>query len=405
MRFLYSAKRGLQDVVEGTIDAENEQEVLNRLTAEGLFPVSVRPADQEKSAQKQAEETRVNKRITSRDILDFTNKLATLTRARVELLSGLRILYEQTENERFRKVINEIYDSIKEGKSFSDSLARFPRVFSPLFVNIIKAGETTGRLDAALEQMSDFLSRQESLKNRVIVALAYPTLLLLVGFMSIFILITFVVPRLKPIFDTMGNKLPAITKVILAVSMMSYKVWWLLFGLIAGVLLFLVQEKGRDFMQGVFRKIMGMIPVLKRLVRNQELIHFSRALSLLIRSGVSAVNSLEIASSGIADNDFRAELKGAGAEVSSGQSLSRSLGKCPSLPAFFNRMIAVGEESGRLPDVLDEITGSYTQQVDSDIALITSLLEPVLIFLLGVVLGSIVLAILLPTFQITQFVR
>jgi len=407
MKFIYKAKKGIDQSFQGRIEADNREEALNKLVAQGLFPVSITEevVVKDKHRQELKREKKVKRRITSGEILAFTRKLTTLIRAKVELLSSLKIIYEQTENVKLQEVILEIYNATKEGKTFSDSLSRFPDFFSVLYVNIIKAGEASGRLDLALDHISEFLSREESLKNKVWVALAYPTVLLFVGSSSIFVLINFVIPKLKPMFIGLGKQLPLITKIILEISTWSNRVWWMIFGFIIVVFFILYTRKGSSFFVPFWKKILNSIPILKRLLRNQELSHFSRALALLLKSGVPALNSLKIATPGIQDKKLREGLNNAWEKIAAGETLSSSMGTFTGLPVFFIKMIAVGEESGRLTEVLEEISYSYTQQVEMDIALITSLLEPILILVMGIILGSIVLSILLPTFQITQIVR
>ena len=406
-KFLYKAKKSLDQDLEGTIEAENQDEALNKLVEQGLFPISLEPQIilPEKIAPRQKTLFIFRKGITSGDILVFTQKLSTLIRAKVDLLSALRILYEQTEHTRFKEIILAIHNATKEGKAFSESLEKFPNVFPSLYINIIKAGEASGRLDSALEQISEFLSRQQNLKTRVSVALAYPILLVLVGLVSIFVLINFVIPRLKPIFEGLGRELPLITKIILKVSMLSGKIWWIVLGVIAFLILILYHQKGGPFFNHLIRKLKTNLPILKRLAKNQELDLFSRSLSLLLKSGVIALTSLEISISGIEDPKLREELKRVCQDVASGQAISKSMKNLTGLPNFFTKMVAVGEESGRLAEVLDEISRSYLQQIEADIAIITSLIEPLLILVLGGILGGIVLSILLPTFQITQMVH
>ncbi|MFA5116001.1 MAG: type II secretion system F family protein [Candidatus Omnitrophota bacterium] len=405
MRFIYKAKKGLNVTVEGRVEAESREEALAKLSEQRLFPISVLEDNtyvnpQQKAAKKKA----AGKKIDPGEILNFTQKLATLIRAKVELLSSLKILYEQAESQSFQEVILEIYNATKEGKTFSQSLERFPHVFSPLFINVIKAGEASGRLDLALEQIEDFLARQESLRNKIIVAITYPSLLLVVGLASIFILINFVVPRLKPIFDSFGDKLPLITKVILGVSSFSSRTWFLLAAAAIFCAAALYSEKGRRVFNGVLTRAKARLPVFNKMIANGELVNFCRAFSLLIRSGVSALRSLEIAALSFDNLKMREDLLKVQREVATGKNISSSMALHTGLPKFFTKMVAVGEESGRLSDVLDEAAASYAQQVEKDIAIVSSLLEPLLILFLGVILGAVVLAILLPTFMISQIV-
>lgn len=412
--FHYRAKKGLDEALDGKIEAESQEDAVNRLIAQQLFPVSIEEVKSARPSRSPSGRSALRNmigfkgagnKVSLKELVAFTQKLATLTKARVELLGSLKILYEQTEDSRFKEIILELYTLVKEGKPFSDSLKSFPGIFPPLYGSLVAAGESSGNLDSALEQLADFLYREHSLKNKIMVALAYPALLLSVGLVSVFVLINFVVPRLKPIFQNLGKDLPLITKIILNLSVVSRNLWFWIAGAIALVIAFLYLKKGNRFMSNLSVKIVTNLPVIKRLKEDQELTHFARALKLLLGGGVTALKALEIASPTVASPRLRAELKIICAKVAGGSRLSESMEGSKMLPSFFVKMIAVGEESGRLAEVLDDITKSYTQQIESDIALISSLLEPALILGLGLILGTIVLAILLPTFQATQLVH
>ena len=411
--FAYKAKKGVDSTIEGTLEAESRDEALTKLMGRGLFPISIENASQSVS-QKREEGKKIStdspplwirRRITSGDILVVTQKLRTLVRARVDLLAGLRILHEQTENPSLRKVITEIHSATKEGNPFSESLSRFPHLFPPLYVSIIKSGEVSGRLEEALEQLSQFLDREEALKTKVSVALAYPLLLLLIGFTSIFILLTFVVPKLRPILEGTGRELPKVTQIILNISALSNQTWVIFLGAIAGCFLLLRYWKRTTWVKRLLQRIQKHLPIISHLTKNQELAHFSKSLALLLESGVMALKSIEIASQTLSDLKLKKQMEKVAKEVTAGQNLAKSMESFTHLPRFFTKMVAVGEESGRLSEVLTEISRSYVQQVEADIARISALIEPILILLLGIVLGGIVLAILLPTFQITQMVR
>jgi type II secretory pathway component PulF len=412
-KFTYQAKKGLNEAVEGVIEAETQEDAVSKLIEQGAFPVKVvdlnsSGAENTKQAEKRKQLNtgrKFRRGVSSKDLLVFTQQLSTLMRARVELLSSLRILYEQSEPSEFKGVIQEIYSYTKEGKPFSESLAHFPKIFSPLFVNIIKAGETSGRLDFALSQINDFLDKQQKLRTKVAAAVAYPVLLLGVGMVSIFILINFVIPKLARMFDSMGKDLPLITKFILSFSRLSQKTTFWLIPLIAAVILIIFWRKGWEAFSGKFRRIRKHIPVLKSLFANQEFAHFSRSLSLLIKSGVPVLQSLQVAMQTIEDPVLKAQLGEVRNSVANGETFSKSLDTKTGLPRFFIKMIAIGEESGRISEVLDEVSSSYSQRVEADVAIISSLLEPVLILFLGTVLGVIVLSILLPIFQLTSAVH
>lgn len=413
-KFAYKAKRKLNDIVDGVIEAETQEVALNKLFKEGLFPVSIETLTANVSAAKADIKRKVppeaavksSRKINFHQVLIFTQKLAILIRSKVELLLALKIIYEQTEQPDFRKVLSEIYNETKEGELFSDSLARFPDVFSSLYVNIVKAGEASGSLDASLSEINNFLTREEAMRTKIAVALAYPMILLVVGLGSIFVLINFVIPRLKPIFAGLGDQLPAITKIVLKVSEVSGYTWGIILGAVAGVYFLLnFSLNGKRFLKRAGISLKRNLPVIKKIIKNQELAHFSRSLSLLLQRGVPALKALKIVIPSMESPSLREGLKYVLEEVSAGKSLSQSFKNLRDLPDFFTKMVAVGEESGRLSEVLEEVSASYNNQVEADIAILSSLLEPLLILFLGLILGTIVLSILIPTFQVTQMVR
>ncbi|MBN2119637.1 MAG: type II secretion system F family protein [Candidatus Omnitrophica bacterium] len=410
MKFIYQAKKGLNEVIEGVIEAQTQEQALKKLTDQGLFPMNITPysslTEEKTSPQRpKATLTWMPKKITAKDILIFTQKLTTLIKAKVELLQSLRILHEQTENHKLKETIMEIYNETKEGKVFSESLKKFPKTFSPLYVNIVKSGEASGRLDKALIQINEFLQNQQTLRTKIGVALAYPAMLALVGCASILVLMNFVVPKLRGIFSELETELPLLTKIIFESSSFLQKgsIWIFLAAAVSFSLIY--YKGGSTYLNRILRKIKANLPIVRRLVKNQELIHFTRSFNLLLRSGVPALQSLQIVTPTIDDEKMQSQLAKVCQDVASGSSVSKSMHIHTSLPDFFIKMVTVGEESGRLEEVLDEILYSYSQQVEADISVITSLLEPILILILGLILGAIVLSILLPIFEITQIVQ
>jgi general secretion pathway protein F len=406
--FYYKAKRGLNDDVNGTVDAEDQSDALFKIEQLGLIPLCVTRTpvvDGQQEDTLRRNPVKKGSRVTAEEILAFVKKLTTLSRARVELLSSLRILYEQTQNPVFQSMILDLYNTTKEGRPFSYSLLKYPKVFSPLFVNIIKAGEASGRLDTSFEQISDFMTREQGLRNKIRIALAYPMLLSVVGLSSVFILLNFVVPRLRPILEGMGSDLPLITKCVLQLSVFVNKSWLACLVLCIISVLILYMRKGQEFLYRSLMRAGELIPVVRRLIKSQELAYFTQALALLLKSGIPALKAFEIALETIEDAVMRQELTVVCRHIAAGETISKSLMNHTHFPDFFIKMIAIGEESGRLIEVLDEIAASYRQQIETDLAVVTSLLEPFLILFIGVIMGGIVLAILLPTFQITQFIR
>ena len=413
-KFKYKAKKGINEIVEGVISADNDTDALNKLAQQNLFPIEVKlqvagASSAGGSLKKDISKTKglnflKQDKIRTKDILLFTQKLATLSRAKMELLPSLKVLYDQSDSPAFKNIILKVYNKIKEGEVFSESLQRFPEVFPPLFISIVKAGEATGSMDVALTQLTSFMQTQESLKGKVLGALIYPAILFFIGMISVGVILNFVVPRLKVMFLDFGDKIPIMTKIILRTSdfTVQYGSWVIL---VVAVVALILYYRGAKIFGRFFKWLLRRLPIIKNLLQNQELASFSRSLSLLISRGVTPLQSLEIASLSIRNTRIVRELKEATRMIREGQSISESMGSFKSLPSFFIKMIEIGEESGRLDEVLAEVADSYNNQVESDIAMVTSVLEPVLILSIGVVLGGIVLAILLPIFQITQMIR
>lgn len=407
-QFSYTAKKGLHETLEGSIEAESRDAAVSRLIEQGLFPIHVEAragAANGASARRPLRLLRWRRRLTAKELLVFTQTLTTLIRAQVDLLSSLRILHDQADEGRVKDVLAKLYAATKEGKTFSESLARFPSEFSSLFVNIVKAGEASGRLDVALGQLAASLSREEALRTKVRSALAYPALLLLVGLASIVVLINFVVPKLEHLFLDLGGGLPFMTRLIIQLSHLSRRhALWI--ALVAGGVLGVVIWRGGGAALGrLAGRAARRLPMLKRLAANQEMLHFAGSLRLLLQSGVPALRSLQLLAPTIGDARLRRQMGLVCDKVAMGTSLSQSLQAQAAFSPFVVKMIAVGEESGKLDEVLDEIARSYLQEIEADIAVISSLIEPVLILGMGGVLGTIVLSILLPIFEITQTVR
>lgn len=406
-KFSYKAKKGLSELVEGIIEANNEEDALSKLSSQGLFPISIAAAAPTAAVFVAAPQKikAASRKISQLDILIFSRKLLILQRAKVDLLSSLRVIYEQTDNARLREILKEISAQAKEGKVFSEMLQAYPEVFSSLYINLVKAGEATGKLDFSFEQITDYLSREQAMRTKIRAALAYPIVLLAVGLASIVVIITFVVPKLKPIFASAGSKLPLLTKIIFSLSDFSGKSWFFILAAAAAASVIIYTKGGVVFFKKLISRAGTSIPIIRKMSDNRQIVNFTRALCLLLKSGVVALEAIEISSRVLDNPRLKEQLKKVYDEIAAGQTMAKSMDKHTDLPKFFTKMIAVGEESGRLTEVLEEISASYSQQVESDTIIMSSLLEPLLILVLGLILGAIILSILLPIFQITQMVQ
>jgi len=406
-KYLYKAKKNIKETVEGIIDESSPEAVVERLTNQGLIPVSVVLQEESVSVPGTAilKPKKIRKKkISLNNIVVFTRQLHTLIKSRVELLSSLRILKDQEDNLLFRDIIQDLFNNVKDGLSFSQALSKHPEIFSRLYVNIITSGEASGKLDEALGQLCIYLGRIEDLRMKLRQALAYPILMIIVGVISIFVLITFVIPRLSAMFADLEMTLPLPTRILLEMGNF-FKVWWP--AVIVGLVLFvyLVMRSGGKGKGAFLGQFKYRIPVVKKLLYKQAIINFATTLSLLLRSGVALLESLRISIPLLDDKRLIQELDVAREKVKAGSSLSGSLQSAKFFSPFLVQMIRVGEEGGRLEGVIGEIANSYAQELESDLKIVSSLIEPLIILLLGIAIGTIVISMLLPIFQINVLAK
>lgn len=398
-KFVYKAKEGPDRIIEGAMEAENREQVIDRLQAMGYFPINI--SDKADSQAKEKPFSLLGgDRIRTRELGIFTRQLSDLLDSGLTLFKALNIIEEQTENVLMRRLISSLACEIKEGRRFSDTLAKFPRVFSNLYVALIRAGEVGGVLERVLLGLADYLEREEELRARVRAALAYPVLMASVGAATIFILMSFVIPRLVTMFRGIGQSLPLPTLILINLSGFLSNFWWLILAVFM-IIFFGIQRRmrtkeGRFF----FDQLKLKLPFFGELIKKAEIARFGRTLSTLLGNGVPMLVSLDtvipVVNNALIQSDVERMLR----EVRDGSSLSKSLAKSPHFPPLVANMIAVGEEGGLLERSLLKVSESYEREVERIIKVITSLIEPVMILVMGSIVGFIVISMLLPIFQI-----
>jgi len=403
-RFIYKAKKGPNDIVEGKIDAENSQQAAMKLTSKGLYLLSV-----EEETAAFISRSRRNlfflRGVRLRDLSNFTRQLSNLLDSGLTMLNALGILIDQTENPNLKHTIQLIRDDVRDGVSFSDSLAKYPKVFSALYINMTRSGEISGTLQDVLGRLGDFLEKDEETLSKIRSSLAYPALMALVGFATIFILITFVAPRLTDIFVEIGQALPLPTQILILISGFFAKFWiFIIVGMIAAVIIFRRWASTKEG-KTVFDNFKLKAPFIGQFIQKTEIARFGRTLATLIVNGVPIIQALGIATR-IMDNDImKNDLDEARKAVVEGATLSGSMKGRRYFPSMLVNMIAVGEESGSLERALFKVADAYDNEIDRTLKIITSLLEPVLILTMGLIVGFIVISMLLPIFQLNLMVR
>jgi general secretion pathway protein F len=344
-------------------------------------------------------------RITTEDIAIATRQLATLLGAGVALVESLTALVDQVEKERFKRVLSDIKQRVNEGSSLGDALAQHQKIFGNLYVNLVRAGEHSGALDAVLTRLADFTEGQAKLRQKVIGTLVYPAVMVVIGSGVLGLLMTVVVPKVTKIFDSMKVALPWNTQLLIFVSNTLQSYWFLVIpavvGAAFGVMYWVRSPKGKP----VFDKHLLKVPVIGSLVRMLTIARFSRTLATLLKSGVPMLTAMDIVRNVVTNSVLSKVVEDARDAIREGESIANPLKRSGEFPPLVYHMVAIGERSGQLEDMLVNVANAYETQVDVRVGALTSLLEPVLIVAMGGAIAFIALSILLPILQLNSVVR
>ena len=403
----YTALDSTGKKLKGIIDADSQAAARQKIRHAGKYPVDIResePASRKKTERKSLS-LQLMKRVKQQEIHVATRQLATLLGAGIPLVPSLNGLIDQTTNQTLKKIIAQLKDSVNEGNSFSASLAEHPRLFSKIYVNMVKSGEASGSLDVVLEQLAEFGENQQAMKSRISVALIYPVVLSLVGVVILFLLLTIVVPNITKVFEDSQEALPLPTIILINLSGFLGNYWWLIVLALIGTLFslrFAIQlPKGRK----IWDRLKLTMPLFGDLNIKIASARVGRSLGSLLQSGVPLVTSLKIVQN-IFNNVLLAEvIDEATEELEKGGSLSKTLKGSRWFMPMMVQMIAVGEQSGTLESMLFKVADNYEKEVETKIKALTSLIEPFMILFMGLMMLFIVLSILLPIFEMNQLIK
>lgn len=381
--------------VSSTVQADSEAAASKLVQKEGLAPIEIKPIDTDTSSLI----GRYRNRIKVKDKVIFSRQLSTLINAGLPLVQSLRQVASQTQNKAFVVVINQVINDVEGGVAFSAALAKHPAVFNDVYVNMIAAGETSGTLDKSLERLADQQEKDAELISKVRGALAYPAIVILVMVLVVAFMVVRVLPEVKKIYEDLpGADLPLITRALLFVSDVSTRYWWVLVLLLifAGFAMsrYARTSKGKD----VIDRIKMTAPLIGPLYMKLYMARFSRTAATLVASGVPLIQMLEVVSKSINNVHIERSMHRAIEKVKGGKALSDSIEGDPSFLPLVPNMLRIGEQSGSLEDMLEKIADYYEKEVDNQIKTISTIIEPVLMMLLGVVAFIIVAAILLPIY-------
>jgi type IV pilus assembly protein PilC len=398
-KYSYTVKDKNGYTLSGSLEANSESEAAEALHKKELIVISV---EQTKEKITKSNSKSKGKKVKLDDLVIFTRQLATMIDSGIPLVHALNILSEQVENPDLREVVIMVRKDIEAGMSFCDALAKHPKVFSELFINMARAGESSGMLDDILDRLATYLEKSAALTRKISSSLVYPAVVVSMAFIITAVLLLKVVPTFKGIFDTLGGQLPLPTRVLIFISDL-FRQYFLFLALLLGGVIFLFKkyiatEKGRYN----FDRAKLKAPVLGELFRKLAVAKFSRTFSTLVKSGVTVLSALDIVSKTSGNKVVEEAVLSCSKAVRDGEPIAQPLLKSGVFPPMVCRMISVGEQTGQLEKMLTKIADFYDEQVDSATSALTSMIEPLVIAFLGIVVGGIVISLFLPIFKISQ---
>lgn len=432
--FEYKGLSGGGKAVSGMVDADSARAARTKLRKDGVFPTELKeqrgsskpaasaPARKKgngKSGGKASDEAPAKKlslnmevdfgryfqRIKVADVAITTRQLATLIGAGIPIVEALAAVADQTDNDKFRVVLTEIKEKVNEGSSMAEALRGYPKIFSELYRNMVAAGEQSGTLEVVLDKLADYTEGQVSLRAKIVGALVYPAIMATVGLALVSFLMIAVVPKIAKIFEDMGASLPLITRVLIGISNVVAGYWFLVIPAVIG-LVFLIRwwvakPEGRLIVDTWSLKM----PIFGKLFLLVAVARFASTLSTLLSSGVPILTSMTIVRAVVDNVVLKDVLEQVRESVSEGQSIAIPLRKSEQFPPLVTHMIAIGERTGELEQMLARVAESYEAQVDRTVATLTTMLEPIMILVMGGGVGFVALSVLLPMLNISQVVR
>jgi general secretion pathway protein F len=409
--YQYQGYRSDGGAAAGIIDAENAKVARLKLRKEGVYPTDVveqgQPAAraQGKHRIETGRPTKKSSVLSATDLSLLTRQFATLLVAGLPLVDALGVLVDQAQKKPIKALLADIREQIRGGKALSNVLETYEKDFSPIYVHMVRAGEASGALDQILFRLAEFLEKQQALKNKVTNAMLYPVIMLVIGTIILFFLITFVVPKITQVFAQQKQALPWPTVALMSVSEFMADYWMVLTGLAFGGL-YLIQrftKTGRGRM--VADRLTLKLPLIGEVARMVSISRLTSTLATMLASGVQLLDALDVSKRVMNNRVLEETVEGARQNIREGETIADPLKRSGEFPALVTHMIAVGEKSGEMEEMLRRVSQIYDSEVERVIARLTSLMEPIMILVMGAIVLFIVVAILLPIFEMGQMIR
>ena len=397
--FKIKAKDKQGKLISEVLEAETQKDLIDTLHRRGLVVMGI---EEQRSVRKSKSHRRL--RVKADELVIFSRQLATMVNAGLPLIEGLRTLYEQIENDNFRQVIAGVINQVEGGSAFADAITRYPGVFGAFFVNMVRAGEASGKLSEILDRVADHLESVSSLKRKIKMAMMYPAVVSIMSGLITLVLFLKVIPIFEDIYVDFDAALPLPTQVLIMLSK-CFRQYFILITIIAVIGFFLLARyKKTERGKRMHDRLMFKLPVFGNLFKKVAISRFASTLSTLTASGVPILRAFEIVKEVSGNKMVEEAVASAGDRIQEGKSIEEPLRQSGIFPPLVTKMISVGEKSGRLDDMLRKISIYYDEQVTAVVAGLTSIIEPLLIAFLGIVVGGIVLAMFLPIFRLSAIV-
>jgi type IV pilus assembly protein PilC len=397
--YTYSARPAAGgEIRTGEVDLATKDEVVSYLRRQKLIAVSVKQKQNEVAFS-------FGKGVKTRDIVVFTRQFATMINAGLPLVQSLDILAGQTENEKLRKTIKEVLGDVEAGNTLADSLDRHPDVFTKLFVNMVAAGEAGGILDTILLRLATFLEKTDALIRKIKGAMIYPAVIFSVAGIAVVVLLIWVIPTFQDMFAASGVPLPLPTRVVIAASETMQSYWWAFAGALVGLFFAFRAYYATDQGELAVDRFILAMPILGNVQRKAAVARFTRTLGTLVSSGVSILEGLEITAKTAGNRVIHDAVMGSRASIAGGETISGPLGESGAFPPMVVQMVNVGEQTGGLDEMLNKIADFYDDEVDAAVGALLAALEPLMIVVLGVVVGGMIVAMYLPIFDMIGTVQ
>ncbi len=407
-KFTYQAKDGSGRTVTGTLTADSQNEAVIELRRKNLVPLQISVGTKTKGlfskgkGGKQDRWKKAKPKANLQDLVIFTRQLSTMLSAGIPMLESLEILADQVEDPGFKNALKGVVEDVRSGGDLSVACSKYPRVFTKIYVSMLRAGEVSGQIDVILERLADYVEAAQRLKNEIKSAMTYPvvSLFLVIG-IAAFLMIG-IVPQFKPVFESLEVELPALTAIVMDFAFFCKNNWYLLFGGFVATVFGLIAFKKTDRGGYLFDVMILKMPIFGPLFQKVAIARFSRTFSTLIKSGVPILGAMEIVSETAGNRVIKNAVDEASLSVKQGDTLSDPLSESEIFPPMVTKMIGIGERSGSLETLLEKIAVFYDEQVETSVKSLTSLIEPIMIAIMGFLVGGIVLAVFLPIFKLQE---